>query len=105
LGGNILAGGLMILFVLIVTLLTAFIQLGTEELQGFNRCDNDGNTTQCESGSTSSFASAVADVSVSGLDGAPAIFNGIYLLVMGSFLVLGVVLVVLGIVSVAFGGG
>jgi hypothetical protein len=105
LGGNILAGGLLILFVLVITLLTAFVQEGTEELDGFARCDEEGNTTVCETSSTSSFASAVADVSISGLDGAPLIFNGLYLLVTGSMLVLGVVLIVLGIFSVAFGGG
>lgn len=103
--GNILAGGLLILFVLVVILLTAFIQQGTTEIDGFGRCDNDGNTTQCESGSTSSFAAAVGDVAITGIDGAPAIVNGLYLLIMGGALVLGVVLVVLGIVSVPFGGG
>lgn len=103
--GNIATGGLLILFVLIVVLITAFIQQGTTEVEGFGRCDNDGNTTQCESSSTGSFAAAVGDVAISGIDGAPAIVNGLYLLIMGGALVLGVVLVVLGIVSVPFGGG
>lgn len=103
--GNILAGGLLVLAVLVITLLTAFIQEGTESIDGFTRCDDDGNTTVCETGSTGSFAASVADVAVTGIDGAPAIVNGIYLLIVGSALVLGVVLIVLGIVSVAFGGG
>lgn len=96
--GNIFAGAMIVLFVIIANLLTAFIQVGTTAQDGFTRCDDDGNVTVCESSGTGSFISAVADVTVSGLNGAPLIFNALYVLVLAGLLVVGVVLIVSGFI-------
>lgn len=96
--GNILAGGTVLLFLAIVVFLTSFIEDGVADAGGFARCDDNGNTTSCESVGTSGFLSSINDIDVISIDGAPTWFNAGYALVLGGLLTLGVVLVVSGFI-------
>lgn len=76
--------------------LVGFIEDGTTTTSGFARCDDKGNTTQCESVGTSGFLSAINNLDIISIEGAPGVVNALYALILGGLLVLGVVLIVSG---------
>lgn len=92
--GRLLDGSLILLFYLLVNVVAAFITTGAESGSFTDACSTSNNVTSCESSGRESFFSAVADVSVSGFDGAPVIVNIIWLLIGVFLLSVGVLLIV-----------
>lgn len=105
-GGNLAAGSVMVLAVVIITSLVAFIKLdgGITPSGEDVGCDTNGNATTCDGGSPQSFLDAFFDVSVSGFSGV-AIVDGLYVLIMAGVLVIGLALIVAGIIGIPLGGG
>jgi hypothetical protein len=104
-GGNLAAGIPMVLLVLIVTALVAFIETDSAPDGSDVGCTYQGNSTTCEGGDVSDYMETFFDVSVTGLDGAPAWFNGFYVIIMAGVLVGGFALIISGMAGSIFGGG
>lgn len=96
--GRLLDGSLILLFYILVNVLAAFITSGAESGSFTDSCSTANNVTSCESGGRESFFDAVADVTVSGFDGAPPIVNILWLLVGVFLLSLGVLLIVVSFI-------
>jgi hypothetical protein len=105
LGGNIATGAYILVAILLLLFVVEFLETDTVATTGLGDCEGAGNATVCQSASTGSFLSAVLDIDITSIDGAPDIVNGFYLLLLGAALTVGVLLIVLGIASVPFGGG
>jgi len=88
----------MVLFVILTNVLVAFIQTGATDTTGLSGCSTNDNVTSCESVGRGSFFSSLGDVTVSGLDGAPLIFNALYVTVLGGLLIIGLVIFVVGLI-------
>lgn len=96
--GNIWTGAIMVLFVVIINILVAFIQNDVVNQSGLAGCDTDDNVTSCQGVSSGSFLATLLDVSVTGLDGAPLIFNALYVAVLAGILVIGIIVFVSGFI-------
>lgn len=94
----------MVLAVVIITSFVAYLKTGATPSSDDIGCDTNGNATTCEGGSPQSFLDAFFDVAVSGF-GAPAIIDGLYVLVMAGILIVGLALIVAGIIGIPLGGG
>lgn len=101
-------GSLIILYFLLSQSVVAYIQ--TETIQDFEvgDCETivvDGNNqTTCEGTDGPSFIASVRDVSTTGIDGAPAAFNNIWVGIHTLLLVLGIALIVGWLLGLFFGG-
>lgn len=96
--GRLVTGSLLILFFIVVNVLAAFITTGAESGSFTDSCTTSQNVTTCEESGRESFFSAVADVSVSGFDGAPVIVNVLWLLLGVFLLSMGVLLIVVSFI-------
>lgn len=97
---RLLAGVLIILFVLVANIMAAFIEsgianwdAGAAEGSEFATC-SEGNYTDCDNVGKTSFFTTLADVSFSGFDGAPSIVNVLWLTTMGLLLTAAILLIV-----------
>lgn len=96
---RLLAGVLIVLFVLVANIMAAFIESGIADWDAgsaeggeFANC-SEGNYTDCDNVGKTSFFSTLADVSFSGFDGAPAIVNALWLTTMGLLLTTAILLI------------
>lgn len=103
-GGNLAAGALIVLAILILNAFVAYLASGAIPATPSSACNSNGNTTTCGSGSPQSFLDTFFDVAVSGFSGVAAI-DGLYVFVVVGFLVVGFALIVAGIIGTPLGGG
>lgn len=95
----------MVFFFIILNAVVAFIVADTTPSSDDFGCDSNGNTTTCEGNSPSGFLDTFFDVSITGIDDAPAIVNGLYVLISVGVLVIGFALIISGIIGTPFGAG
>lgn len=103
--GRILTGSIMLLFVLIVNVMIAFITTGAGETplvvqEACGDFEPSGNETEdfeeCEQVGKQAFLAMLAQVTISGLPGAPLMVNVLYLTIMGFLAIVGLLLVATG---------
>lgn len=96
-GGRLLAGGLIVLFVIIVNLLTAFIttSAAATAFEDDFGCAGQSNVSNCEEEGETDFFAEVAATAVTGIEGAPGIVNACYVVTMGFLFAIGLLLIAL----------
>lgn len=67
-------------------------------------CSTTGNFTTCQETSKTSFLSSIFLTVITGVDGAPGIFNTLYVIVGGVFLIAGIIEIVRSFVPLLPGG-
>lgn len=102
---RLLAGVLIVLFILVANILGAFIQsgitnwdTGTAESSEFANCSDAGEFEDCDNVGKTTFFHTLADVTFSGFDGAPVIVNALWLTTMGLLLTTAILLIVVSFV-------
>jgi len=104
---RLLQGGLIVLFVVVVGLVVGTLSAGYQETtapasSSYTRCTTANNFTSCQDVGKSSFLASVFESSILPFptdDSEFSIFlNGVWLLIMGFLLVVGVLLIVLSFV-------
>lgn len=94
------------LFVLVANIVAAFIEAGIEnwetpttaESSEFSDCSDSATLEDCDNVGKTSFFSALADVSFTGFDDAPAIVNAVWLTIMGLLLSTAILLIVVSFI-------
>lgn len=95
---RLMEGSLILLFYLLMNVVAAFITNGSDSSTFSDACSTSNDVTTCESAGKASFFSALADVTVTGFDGAPDIVNALWV-VTGVFLLsMGILLIVLAFI-------
>lgn len=108
---RIVTGGIMILFVVVTNIMVAYVTTamdGDARAEAFTAagsgCQQQGGGNEsgfaedCRTASKTSFAWSLAQVTVSGIEGAPTVFNVFYVTVMLFVLTLGVIVFLWGLV-------
>lgn len=95
---RLLAGGLIVLFVLVVNLVTADITTGDTTASYPVGCTATDTNVTCERVGKTTFFASVLHTSVHGIDGAPDIVNASYLVVTGFLFIIGVFLMLLSFI-------
>lgn len=98
--GRLVAGGLIVLFILLVGGVIAFIVDGATSSTEFVRCSGTDTNSTCENVGKTTFFSAVRDTTLLGDfgDGTPAWVTTIWIITMGFLLSLAILLIVLAFV-------
>jgi hypothetical protein len=89
---------MIVLFLLVVNILIAFIETGATDSASFASCEDEATYTDCDNVGKTSFFETLADVSFTGITGAPAIINAIWLTVMGLLLTTAILLIVVSFI-------
>jgi len=91
-------GVMLILAFLLMNTFAALIVSGSASTTTAPGCTTSNNFTTCQNVSKTTFLSALFAVTVTGVSGAPDVFNIIYVILSGTLLVAGVLLVVISFV-------
>lgn len=96
--GRLMAGAMIILFVLVVNTMAAFITTGATTSGSVTGCTSSDTNTTCEAVGKTSFLASVLDVTFTGFTGAPTIINVLWGVLMGVLLTVAVLLIVLAFI-------
>ncbi|MHB8632761.1 MAG: hypothetical protein ACYDBQ_02170 [Thermoplasmatota archaeon] len=95
---RLMSGILIVVFVLVVTIVTATVNQGTVAVSNATGCSATDNYTSCQNVGKSSFLGSLFSTTVTGIKGAPLVVNALYLTVTGIMLATGVLLIVMSFV-------
>lgn len=93
---GILKGILIIMCVIAINIVVAYLTTQGASASGptVAGCSTKNNFTTCQETDQNSFFSSVFETAVTGIDNAPGIFNVIYVVTLGIFLVAGIIEIV-----------
>lgn len=100
----IFKGIIIIIFVLIVNILSLFIQTSVASTPSIQGCTATGNFTTCSSTSTGSFITSVLTITVGFIQGAPLIVNVLWIAIIATLLVAGIIEIVRSFIPLLPGG-
>lgn len=99
-------GIIVIACVVTVNIIVTYLdtQGATAEGPQISGCSTTGNFTTCQETSKTSFLASIFLTVITGIDGAPLIFNALYVIVGGIFLIAGIIEIVRSFVPALPGG-
>lgn len=91
-------GVLLVLVVLVINTVAAMIQNDTATGPTIAGCNSSNNATTCANVGKTTFLASLLTVTVSGISGAPLLYNVLHVLIFGILLIAGFVLIVISFI-------